>query len=445
MSSYHIYPKQFRNAKIPVEKNTCFFLMPFHKDFDYTYCVLKKELTENGVICQRVDEISGSTPIINKILSEILRSQYIIVDLTNYNPNVFYELGVAHTFKDARNIMLIKQKEQKVPFDISHLTYIEYDPLNLKLLTSTIKRFISDNKLATDFYDALNLCGLISIVNVNENQYIEYLQNQLGATLPVAIALLNGRYSEINENEVENLLNTFNYIINQMLKEKNYEMVKNILGIYFEVTAAAPFAITDRYIMSFFDSEYQAYGIHENESLAWKTDFAVLLASKNKKMYLTLSWIINYFSRSKSATIDLNRHKLEGFLLTSSLKEVNDAMTGALHNRNCYIREHMADIIGEKHLQSALSSLFVQLGVENNYFTASSLISAIGKLNNTEGISHIVGWVDNNYDEIYQTKQFFVLRRALMAISTLDNSPNTEHINAFQDKHGKILKDYFII
>ena len=111
MSDYIIYPKQFRFAKIHIEKNRCFILMPFKKEFDYVYGVIKKELNDNGFICNRADEISGSKPILNKILTEILRSQYIIADLSGYNPNVFYELGVAHVFKDANNILIIKQKE----------------------------------------------------------------------------------------------------------------------------------------------------------------------------------------------------------------------------------------------------------------------------------------------------------------------------------------------
>ena len=107
MNDYKIYPKQFKNVKIPIEKNRCFFIMPFAKEFDIVYGELKSLLGEDGYICTRVDEISGSTPIINKILTELLRAQFVIVDLTNCNPNVFYELGIAHTFKDAENIFLL--------------------------------------------------------------------------------------------------------------------------------------------------------------------------------------------------------------------------------------------------------------------------------------------------------------------------------------------------
>lgn len=446
MNEYSIYPKQFRNLKIPVERNTCFFLMPFSHDFDFVYGTIKKELNEIGIICRRVDEISGSIPIINKIITEIIRSQYIIVDLSTFNPNVFYELGIAHTFKDARNIMLIKRKEDRVPFDITHLTYIEYESDNSKLLTATIKKFISDNKHISDFYDSLSLCGIISIIDENKNHYIEHLQSQLGADLTTAVDLLNGALDEVDENRVEHLLGTYSRILVQMLHTKSLEAVPEVLRIYFELLAVASnFMCTEAFIRSFLDFDGGPYHISEHELLARKTDLVVLLARRNKKMHIALSWIIEYFSRTKSATIDLNRHKLEGFLLTSDSEEVNEMIIHSVHNPNCYIREHMADIVGEKRLKEALPALYAQLRMEDNYFSAASIIAAIGKLQDVGGITHINQWIQKNDAEIHATKQFFVLRRALMAVTSLDNTPDAFYITAFQNRYNDVLKDYFII
>ena len=445
MNEYNIYPKQFRNLKIPVEKNTCFFLMPFHSDFDLVYGTIKKELNDFGLICNRVDEIGGSTPIINKIITQIISSQYIVVDLSRYNPNVFYELGIAHTFKDARNILLIKQKEDKVPFDITHLTYIEYDKDNLRLLTAIIKKFISENKSISSFYDALIICGIINIVDENSNQHIEYLQKSLGPNLSTAVELLNGT-PDMQSKDIENLLEHFQKITYQILKEHDASAVFYTLKIYFELLCkSSGYLESDNYIQSFMQLDPTPFGVSEHEILEWRTDLAIKLASQGKKLYLILPWIINYFSRSKSATIDLNRHKLESFLLASTQLEVNSAIIAALHNENCYIREHMADIAGEKELVDATSSLFAQLKIENNFFTAASIISAIGKIGNLKGIFEINSWVDRNWKEISSTKQFFVLRRAMMAISNLDNTVDSAHINAFTYKYGEILKNYYII
>lgn len=72
------------------------------------------------------------------------------------------------------------------------------------------------------------------------------------------------------------------------------------------------------------------------------------LANNNKLLDICLPWIINYFSQSKSSIIDLNRYKLESFLMNSTSKEVETVIISSLFNDDCHIREHMADIIGAK-------------------------------------------------------------------------------------------------
>ena len=50
----------------------------------------------------------------------------IVADLTGENPNVFYEMGLAHAL--GKTMMLIKQKgTQRVPFDLSSYKYKEYE------------------------------------------------------------------------------------------------------------------------------------------------------------------------------------------------------------------------------------------------------------------------------------------------------------------------------
>lgn len=113
MDKYKIYPKQYRNEKITIQKNKCFVLMQFSDDLDIVYGTIKNELDNIGFICNRADDVSGSPIIFNKILSEMFSSRFIIAELTHNNPNVFYELGIAHSFKESTNIIIIKQKSNQ--------------------------------------------------------------------------------------------------------------------------------------------------------------------------------------------------------------------------------------------------------------------------------------------------------------------------------------------
>jgi hypothetical protein len=52
------------------------------------------------------------------------RSRVVVCDCTGRNPNVFYEAGIAHTL--GREVILITQADQNVPFDPRHLRYVRY-------------------------------------------------------------------------------------------------------------------------------------------------------------------------------------------------------------------------------------------------------------------------------------------------------------------------------
>ena len=48
----------------------------------------------------------------------------VICDCTGRNPNVFYEIGIAHTL--GREVILITQVDADIPFDLRHLRYVRY-------------------------------------------------------------------------------------------------------------------------------------------------------------------------------------------------------------------------------------------------------------------------------------------------------------------------------
>ena len=446
MDSYVIYPKQLRKQTVPVEKNRCFFLMPFSQEFDVIYGTIKQALNDFEYICNRADEIMGSTPIIAKILNEIMRSQYIIVDLTNSNPNVFYELGIAHTVKEARNVLLLKQKYFKVPFDISHLTYTEYDPSNLKLLTSLIINFLNESRFKNTFYDALCRQGIINFIDENNNEYIEsILQGLSDNTIIILTQILLGE-SEYDDIVINQAIDEFNRYIKDIIKNDNAKRNQLVLNIFYEIIANTNESLYIRHLVEELLSDYFIlFNIEPKTILEYKTRLAILLAQKEKYMDLSLSWILNYFSKSKTATIDLNRYNVESFLMQSVSPKVNEAIINRLCDSDCYVREHMSDIIGEKQLVEAAPLLYIQLSKERNYFTAQSMIEAIGKIGKPSGLEAIERWVESNKNEIINTKQFFVLKHAYFAICALDNSTDKYHISKFNNEFSSLLKNYYII
>jgi len=98
--------------------------MPFHPSFDEVYVKIREVTEAVGLRCRRADDIWENPAIIQDIVSLIDRSRVVICDCTGRNPNVFYEAGIAHTL--GRDVILITQSSEDIPFDLRHFRYIQY-------------------------------------------------------------------------------------------------------------------------------------------------------------------------------------------------------------------------------------------------------------------------------------------------------------------------------
>lgn len=432
-----IYPNQFNQSDYLVQRDKCFIIMPFDEKYNILYNTIKENLKTIGINCCRNDNYYDPKPFINKIMEEILRSQYIIAVLTNYRPNVFYELGFAHSKKDIQNVILIKENESDnihlKASDISHLSYIGYNMTDLKSLASQITQYIQDKRLQSDFND------ILYAKKISENTTSDFtlsIQSQLGKqTKNVLHILLN---EKVNEKTYQNAMSKLKTIYKTTVSdlgtsitkqkmidvEKQRERVNSIIKLYCELLISSSTLSNAENDCRDFLSQYfnDVKGISEDAVTEWHINFCLHLTNQEKFLSITLPWIIEYFKRSKSTSLDLNRPKLEKFLFDSNNLEVNTAISEALSNPDCHIREHMADIIGEKKLYDAKSYLTKQLLKEENYYTASSIITAIGKINYKDGKQSIMDWLNKHYVAIKETKQEYVLKHVEIALNQLGSN-----------------------
>ena len=436
MDKYKIYPKQFRNENISIQKNKCFVLMQFSDDLDIVYGTIKKELDDIGFICNRADDVPGSPIIFNKILTEMFSSRFIIVELTHNNPNVFYELGIAHSFKESANIIIIKQKSKEnkntsYPFDLKHLQYIEYTPDNLKLLTAQIKKCIQNNKYLSDFYEILNIKNIISFVSDNQEDFVEYLRCELNKDIVVVTQMLNGEYIEVAPNMVEVLFNRYEDLIRKTVANNRFDVLEGVLKIYFELIYNCNYIqIAEVFVTKFIREDFNL-----PDEISWKIDLLNKLVLGKKMLNICLPWIIQYFSKLHVTNIDLNRYKLERLLLTCNYDEVNQCMIDAIYSSNSHIRESMVDIIGEKHLQSGLNALYNRLEIEENNYVTRSIIEAIGKIDDFQGIKKLLSWFEKNKSRFEENKYYGIYDHMAYAIQRLDISDGKSNLHEFVDKY----------
>jgi hypothetical protein len=77
-----------------------------------------------GLTCARGDDFSTHHAIIDDIWHAIRHAKWMLADCTGYNPNVFYEIGIAHTV--GIPTILITQDKGQMPFNLTHVRRIEY-------------------------------------------------------------------------------------------------------------------------------------------------------------------------------------------------------------------------------------------------------------------------------------------------------------------------------
>ncbi len=100
-------------------------MMPFNEEFNGVYQMLKSSCDSLDLTCKRADEIWKYDIIIQDLIDLIYCSSAVIIDLTDKNPNVFYETGIAHTLK--KNVILITQHDEDIPFDLRLIRYLKYN------------------------------------------------------------------------------------------------------------------------------------------------------------------------------------------------------------------------------------------------------------------------------------------------------------------------------
>jgi nucleoside 2-deoxyribosyltransferase len=103
-----------------------FVLMPFDEKFDDIYKLGIKETAERiGITAERVDEqIFHKENILERIYNQISIADFIIADVTDRNPNVFYEIGYAHA--KGKICLLLTSNVDDIPFDLKHHRHIIY-------------------------------------------------------------------------------------------------------------------------------------------------------------------------------------------------------------------------------------------------------------------------------------------------------------------------------
>ncbi|MEM9091591.1 MAG: hypothetical protein AAGC93_22990 [Cyanobacteria bacterium P01_F01_bin.53] len=96
--------------------------LPEYKDL---YASLKSICKEFDYDAQRVDESNLHNRIIPEITKQVRQCAFVIADVSEPSPNVFYELGFADGF--GKEVILVAKKDTELPFDIGDAPVIFWE------------------------------------------------------------------------------------------------------------------------------------------------------------------------------------------------------------------------------------------------------------------------------------------------------------------------------
>lgn len=188
------------------KKNQVFIIMPFSKTTDehtedYWYRqfeFLKGRIEEiPNINVHRSEALRGD--ILREIIRDLIDCKIVLADLTDLNPNVYWELGVRQSFK--HGTITIAETKQSIPFDMGMKSILRYYPKNslkneefIKKLKKAIKDCIENPEepdshiLETiggrgTIYQIINkdesirrINALISECSYNKEQYFEIIE-----------------------------------------------------------------------------------------------------------------------------------------------------------------------------------------------------------------------------------------------------------------------------
>jgi hypothetical protein len=101
-----------------IDQSLIFVLTPFHPDEDDTFNAIRDACRSIGLNCIRGDETRALGSILTELLKYIVKSRLIIANVNGRNPNVYYELGIAHALD--KPVLITARAAEDVPFNLQN-------------------------------------------------------------------------------------------------------------------------------------------------------------------------------------------------------------------------------------------------------------------------------------------------------------------------------------
>lgn len=426
-----MYPKDYSLQIIETEQNTAFAIMPFKKEFDQIYGEICQVCIDLKIDCKRSDEMFSSKSIVETILDKIARSEIVIADLSEKNPNVYYELGVTHSIRDEDAVILITNDIDNSPFDINHRYILVYDNRNLIKFRSDLKRriiFSRDISRKKEFFKSYLLNNGIKKSEIET--FIDVCDKLSQHKLELVYDIINENKKEFNEQEIESLFEFFVHL-------EDYQagtIKKSALLLKMQVFISPIIINNYNNIVKklMVKPGFDLIELDNYEHFHFVAEYCFRLIEASKLKQGALDWLVNYLTNYRMGRIDIIRTKIENFFIKINDKDVEDLILHMLQSSSITVRESAADISGQKNLISAIPFLNTLIKTEDNPHVVRSCITALVRLKAYESAKIIHDWMIKNSEKWGEQAVSASLKNiALVALRELDKSKL--YLNKFEE------------
>ena len=123
--------------------------------------LIKPAMAACGLSGGTTGEVFAAGNIMEDMFSELLLADIVIADITIHNANVFYELGIRHSLRDKRTILIKGSGFDETPFDIIGYRYTAYSKDSpaeaLAALITSMKETIDGDRKDSPVFNILPL------------------------------------------------------------------------------------------------------------------------------------------------------------------------------------------------------------------------------------------------------------------------------------------------
>ena len=129
---------------------TCFIVAPPEPAGRGVQDAIRDTLEYEGFRVVSPLAVAGSANVMGSVTEAITDADVLVVDVTRQNPNIMYELGLAHGLRKPTILIRSTEGREAIPFDLAGWLYLSYDPSNFEPFTNylshAVRRFKPESK-----------------------------------------------------------------------------------------------------------------------------------------------------------------------------------------------------------------------------------------------------------------------------------------------------------